>query len=119
MAGHTEATAEKTRYDIIQSIEEMGRKGHPAVDFLLLALKEDDKRVRIAAARALCEIGDRRCIDALITLLSDSDKDIRFISASLLGKTGDPAAREPLFRACTDDNCFVRLMAKDALSRIR
>lgn len=119
MASHMDAVAEKTRYDIIQSIEELGRKGEPAVDFLLLALKDEDKRVRIAAANALGEIGDSRSIDALINLLADSDKDLRFISASLLGKIGDPRARDALSRACTDENCFVRIMAREALSRIR
>jgi HEAT repeat protein len=119
MAIRTEGLAEGTRYDIIHSIHDLGKKGQPAVDFLLLALKDEDKRVRIAAANALCDIGDARCVDALITLLSDGDKDIRFVSASLLGKIGDPRAREPLSRACADDNCFVRIMAREALHRIR
>ncbi len=119
MAIHTQGVAEETRCDIINSIYDLGKKGQPAVDFLLLALKDGDKRVKIAAANALCDIGDARCVDALIALLSDGDKDIRFVSASLLGKTGDPRAREPLTRACADENCFVRIMAKEALHRIR
>ncbi len=118
MAIHTDAMAEETRYDIIHSIHDLGKKGQPAVEFLLLALKDDDKRVKIAAANALGDIGDTRSVDALIALLLDSDKDLRFISASLLGKIMDPRAREPLSRACTDENCFVRLMAREALSRI-
>jgi len=119
MAIHTQGVAEETRCDIIHSIYDLGKKGQPAVDFLLLALKDEDKRVKIAAANALCDIGDDRCVDALIALLSDGDKDIRFVSASLLGKIGDPRAREPLTRACADENCFVRIMAKEALHRIR
>ncbi|MDH7510486.1 MAG: HEAT repeat domain-containing protein [Methanolinea sp.] len=119
MAIHPEGVAEETRCDIIHSIHDLGKKGQPAVDYLLLALKDEDKRVRIAAANALCDVGDARCVDALIILLSDGDKDIRFVAASLLGKIGDPRAREPLSRACADENCFVRIMAKEALHRIR
>ncbi len=118
VAIHTNAMAEETRYDIIHSIHDLGKKGQPAVDFLLLALKDEDKRVRIAAANALGDIGDTRSVDALITLLFDGDKDLRFISASLLGKIGDLRAREPLSRACADENCFVRVMARESLSRI-
>lgn len=119
MAIHTKGMAEEARYDIIQSISDLGKKGQPAVDYLLLALNDEDKRVRIAAANALCNIGDARCVEALIALLSDRDKDIRFVSASLLGRIGDPRAREPLTRACADENCFVRIMAKESLLRIR
>jgi len=118
MIGKLSAKAETTRFDIIQSIRELQKKGSPAVDFLQLALNDTDKRVRIAAAQALGDIGDSRCLDALIALLADPDKDMRFISASVLGKIGDPRAKEALMHACADENCFVRLMAKEALSRL-
>ncbi|MCU0632783.1 MAG: HEAT repeat domain-containing protein [Methanolinea sp.] len=118
MTGHLLGLAEKTRPDIIQSIIDLGKKGQPAVDFLLLALKDEDKRVRIAAAHVLGEIGDRRSVEPLISMLADHDRDIRFISASALGRIGDPRAVEPLARACADENCFVRITAKEALTSL-
>ena len=118
MTGHLQCLAQKTRPDIIQSIADLEKKGQPAVDYLLLALKDEDKRIRIAAARALGEIGDCRSIEPLIRMLEDKDRDIRFISASILGRIGDFRAFEPLTRACTDENCFVRITAKDSLTKL-
>ncbi len=118
MTGHLLGVAEKTSPDIVQSIVELGKKGQPAVDFLLLALQDGDKRIRIAAAHALGEIGDRRSVEPLISMLADRDRDIRFISASALGMIGDPRAIVPLASACADENCFVRITAKEALARI-
>jgi len=118
MTGHLLGVAEKTSPDIVQSITELGKKGQPAVDFLLLALNDGDKRVRIAAAHALGKIGDSRSVEPLISMLQDRDRDIRFVSASALGMIGDPRAIEPLARACIDENCFVRITAKEALTRL-
>jgi len=118
MTGHLLCLTQKTRPDIIQLIADLEKKGQPAVEYLLLALKDEDKRVRIAAAHALGEIGDRRSVGPLIFMLEDEDRDIRFVSASILGKIGDFRAVEPLTRACTDENCFVRITVKDALTRL-
>src|SRR5690606_28882190 len=89
MTGTLQCVAQETRPDIIQLIADLGKKGQPAVEYLILALHDEDKRVRIAAARALGEIGDRRSIEPLIAMLGDKDRDIRFISALNLGKIGD------------------------------
>ncbi|MDD1716209.1 MAG: HEAT repeat domain-containing protein [Methanolinea sp.] len=119
MTGQLSGSLEKTRPEIVQSIREMGKNGQPAVDFLIQALTDQDKRVRIAAAHALGEIGDRRCFESLVGMLSDQDKDIRFISAAALGRLGDPRAIEPLSGICTDDYCFVRIAARDALIKLK
>jgi len=118
MTGTLQCLAEKTRPDIIQSIADLEKKGQPAVEYLILALNDEYKRVRIAAARALGEIGDNRSIGPLIAMLGDKDRDIRFISALNLGKIGDFRAIEPLTRACADEHCFVRITAKEALNRL-
>lgn len=118
MTGTLQCLAQKTRPDIIQLIADLKKKGQPAVDYLILALNDEDKRVRIAAAQALGEIDDCRSVEPLISMLGDRDRDIRFISALNLGKIGDFRAIEPLTRACGDENCYVRITAKEALHRL-
>jgi HEAT repeat protein len=119
MTGQLPGSPERTRPEIVQSIREMGKNGQPAVDFLIQALSDQDKRVRIAAAHALGEIGDQRCYESLVGMLSDQDKDIRFISAAALGKLGDARAIGPLSGICADDYCFVRIAARDALLKLK
>jgi HEAT repeat protein len=109
---------EKTSPDIVQSVQDLARIGAPATEYLVLALNDEDKRVKIAAAKALGDIGDRRCVEYLVTTLGDHDKDVRFTSAIALGKVGDQRAVEPLTRTCMDENCFVRIAAREALARV-
>lgn len=97
----------------------MGKEGQPAVDFLIQALSDQDKRVRIVAAHALGEIGDPRCYESLAGMLSDQDKDIRFISAMALETLGDPRAIGPLSGIRKDDDCFVCIAARDALIKLK
>lgn len=118
MTGFKSATMEKTSPDIVQSVKDMARIGPPATEYLVLALKDEDKRVQIAAAKALGDIGDRRCVESLVMMLGDHDRDIRFTSAIALGKLGDQKAIDPLIRTCMDENCFVRIAAREALARV-
>ena len=118
MTGYKLAIMEKTSPDIVQSVKDLARIGPPATEYLVLALNDEDKRVKIAAAKALGDIGDRRCVDSLVMTLGDHDKDIRFASAIALGKVGDQRAVGPLIKTCMDENCFVRIAAREALARV-
>ncbi len=53
------------------------RIGEPAVEPLIQALKDEDKRVRLGAARVLGDIGDGRAIEPLTKSLKDRNKDVR------------------------------------------
>ena len=118
MTGHLPEMSEKTRPGIIQSIRDMERMGQPAADFLLLALKDNDKRVKVAAAHALGEIGDTRSYEVLVERLSDPYNAVRFAGAAALGQLGDRRAIEPLERICMDENCFVRIAGREAITRL-
>ncbi len=118
MAGYKSAVLEKTSPDIVQSVKDLARIGPPAAEYLVLALNDEDKKVKIAAAKALGDIGDRGCVDSLIVMLGDYDKDIRFASAIALGKVGDQRAVGPLIKTCMDENCFVRIAARESLARV-
>ena len=59
-----------------------------AVEPLIEALKDSDKRVGIFAARALGNIGDARGVEPLIDALQDSDEEMRKWAADALEKLG-------------------------------
>jgi HEAT repeat protein len=118
MTGQVSVQREKTRPDIVRSIQDLASIGQPAIEYLTLALREEDKRVRIEAIKALGGIADPCCCGHLAAQLRDGDRDIRLAAVVALGKVGDVKACNSLFQASTDENCFVRVAAREALARI-
>ena len=79
------------------------------------------EHIRIAAALALAEIGNRQAAtEPLIFALQDrkSGREIRQAVAQALGKVGDPRAVCALKDALWDPSDVVRLAAMEALVRI-
>ena len=66
----------KANPDRWQSVIALQNMGKPAVEYLVLALKDENKWVRFTAANALGNIGDPRSVDHLIGMLNDEDKDV-------------------------------------------
>ena len=102
-----------------QSIVALEKAGQPAVEYLIMALKDSDKWVRYAAADALGNLGASASVSSLIALLSDHDQDVRFATAEALGKLGDRNACSALEQVCTHDNGYVKIAAEEALSKLR
>jgi hypothetical protein len=96
----------------------LGRIGAPAVEPLLSALKDDDWRVRVGAARALGRIGDSRAVKPLLSALKDDDWHVRVAAATALGRIGDSRAVEPLIGALKDPGGPVRQSAAMALGQL-
>jgi len=94
--------------------------GEPAVEPLILALKDVSPRVRYIAAVGLGTIGDARAIVPLINAVTtDPESDVRLHSANSLGKIGDVRAVEPLTQSLKDRESFVREAARGALKKIK
>ena len=76
-----------------KAIEALAKIGKPAVEPLILALKDEDTDVRVNAAGALGKIKDRRAIKPLIETLKDLNMDsyssLKIVSA--LSEMGKPA----------------------------
>jgi hypothetical protein len=90
-----------------------------AVPGLLDALDDEDRRVRVAACKALGEIGDAIAVPALLDILNhENDDDIRWAATGALGEIGE-AAIPGLLDALHDDNWKVRRSAAEALWAMR
>lgn len=92
--------------------------GIPAVDPLLTALNHQNAWVRVHAADALGDIGDRRAVEPLINLMEDEEALVRFNTANVLGQLCDPRAIQVLIPALTDKAAEVRTLAARALGNI-
>ncbi|AGF50446.1 slr1098 [Synechocystis sp. PCC 6803] len=81
----------------------------PDPDEMLVLLTSREAPQRMLAARAFCEIADRRAVEPLINLLGDSCPLVRVSAAYALGRNTDPTIVEPLIQSLqTDFNGYVR-----------
>jgi HEAT repeat protein/pimeloyl-ACP methyl ester carboxylesterase len=89
-----------------------------AVDALIAALSDSDRRIRRMAADALGRNGNPQAVDALIAALNDSDKDDRWLGIDTLGRNGNPQSVDALIATLNDFDKDDRWLAIDALGQI-
>ena len=92
--------------------------GKRAVEPLIVALRDSDSGVRVAAAQALGQLGDERAVEPLIAILRDSDSGVRVAAAQALGQLGDERAVEPLIAILKDSDSGVCVAAAQALGQL-
>jgi len=79
---------------------------------------EKDEKIRLAAVRALGEIGEAAATETLTTCLKDHSSQVRSAAARSLGRIGDASAVGPLI-VCLGDPCIqVQEAAAEALEAI-
>jgi hypothetical protein len=86
-----------------------------AADLAEAALKDSSPRLRLAAAKLVCETGDGALLDAVLRSLSALPADS---VATVLNLVDDPAARPAVLAAANGDDPAIRLAALHALARI-
>jgi len=71
----------------------LGRVGtQRVVSKLIVACRDDDKRIQIRALEECGRIGDPRCVDTAIECLQTSDSDVKTAAVHCLVKIGTPDA---------------------------
>jgi HEAT repeat protein len=61
-------------------------KDKRAIEALIMALKDEDKYIRISAAKSLGKIGDKRALEPLTQALNDENKSVQKIAKKMLKK---------------------------------
>ena len=86
------------------------------VNALIARLKDENARVRGAAAQSLGRLGDLRAVQPLIAVLADSDAEVRSAAVDALRDLEDPRAIAPIAGLLKDPVTDVRREALSALS---
>ncbi|MDJ0588473.1 MAG: HEAT repeat domain-containing protein [Pleurocapsa sp. MO_226.B13] len=95
--------------DRIDSAESTAEIPPPDPERMLTLLESEIPSERMLAARAFCELEDRRSVPLLIKLLDDVCPLVRVSTTYALGRNTDPSAVEPLIKLlATDFNGYVR-----------
>ncbi|MGF1590576.1 MAG: HEAT repeat domain-containing protein [Pleurocapsa sp.] len=95
--------------DQIDSVDSEAKIPPPDPERMLELLKSDVASDKMLAARAFCELEDRRSVPLLIELLSDVCPLVRVSTTYALGRNTDPSAVEPLIELLAKDfNGYVR-----------
>ncbi|MFC1808592.1 HEAT repeat domain-containing protein [Candidatus Omnitrophota bacterium] len=101
-----------------RNIEELVKIGNDAVPALIKALHDDQGYLRVIAAEALGDIGDRDTVPVLIKALDDSEWHVREKVVEALGKIGDKRAVPAIVRVLKDSNMEVSKASVEALGKI-
>jgi HEAT repeat protein len=100
-----------------KTVEDLVTIGSPAVEPLIIALKDNNASMRWGAARALGQIKDTRAIEPLISSLKDTDLTVRETAAGALVNIGEPAV-DPLITALKINDSQIKRTAIQVLEKI-
>lgn len=101
---------------IKEAIKKMGKS---ALAPLVKAIKDDDEKVRLIAAKILPDIeGKEEAIEEMITALGDNNREVRDYMARALGEVKGVNAEKALITAIDDSDIRVRVSVIDSLGRI-
>lgn len=87
-------------------------------DEIAIFLADENKEKKIAALKALGNMGDNRYVAQIIELLKDESWEVRAIAAKVLGQLQDNRALIPLVKALSDREWYVRYNAANSLISI-
>ena len=102
----------------VEAARALAHHGADALGPLCEALEDWSVPVRVAAAVALGDLGDRRATPVLCRALPLWHTAVRRAVADALGRLGDPSAAGPLRLALSDPAGVVRVAAAEALTRL-
>jgi HEAT repeat protein len=92
--------------------------GEPAVEAVIAALADKDRRARLRAAQVLRELKDSRSVEPLISLLVHEEAEVRREAALALGAIADRSAAPALIACLEEEDWHLRALAAQSLGRI-
>ncbi len=95
----------------------LGRIGEEAVELLIGSLRDQDKNVRMLAAKALGEARSERAIEHLINALKDKEWPIRNTAAKALENYGPPIV-EKITQYTMDHNDDIRIWVRRLIGKL-
>lgn len=101
-------------------IQTLGKRGDPAaLPALFDAAKRNDRGVRVAAIRALPEIGSASAVPVLAELLADSNSEVSQAAQDALAAIPGDKADVAVMAMLNSDESSLRLMALELIERRR
>lgn len=98
------------------AIAGLGNVGTPqVVPKLIVACRDDDKRIQIRALKECGRLGDPRCVDTASNCLQTTDKDVKAAAAQCLVHIGTPDALAEIMPLSKTDDLQVRKTIVSAL----
>ena len=89
-----------------------------SIEFLILALTDEDPDIRVSSALSLGRIGGEGVFEPLSLVLSDSDDSVRGAVAKAFGILRDKRAVGPLISLLSDKNGLVVTASIESLGKI-
>ncbi|MGQ9630430.1 MAG: HEAT repeat domain-containing protein [bacterium] len=97
----------------------IGRSGNGrCLPHIIRKLRDESRKVRIAAVKALGDLRDHGAITSLIEALKDGDGEVRLSAVESLGKLGNERAIEPLIALLRDGDESVHRSVGSSLRSI-
>lgn len=93
-------------------------KTKDSVKSLILALTDEDPRIRISSALNLGSIGGKGILEALSFRISDSVDSVRVAVSKAFGMLADKSSVQTLIKFLSDKNGFVVTTTIESLSKI-
>lgn len=105
------------RQDAFKKMSEFEPQTEGQIDFILNAIKSDDRKVSLAGQRALGNVKDKKLVPKVIAALEDKDRQVKVGAIRAAGKLKDKRAVPFLLRHLDEDE-FVASNASFALANI-
>jgi len=97
-----EPSVRKKALDMLKESAQKGSEGKPAaVQNLLIALKDQDREMRIAALMALGEVGDKSTVPQIADMVHDWDPEVRLQALHTLSQLQE--RKQAAYRQLTDE----------------
>jgi HEAT repeat protein len=114
---NSENTSFTQRRAVAEALGELG--SDKVVGPLVIALKDAEPSVRVAAIEALAQVRDSRTIEALKACLADTDANVRAAAVSALGAFGGGSVVPVIIEAAKDPHWSVRKASVVALGNLK